>query len=93
MAVNALNSEGIFMSYREDPITVPLAVNISYQQAYHEVLPHQPWKHPMLEGAQLRVIPGDDLEMGLNLPYTKQFFVWQLHIVNPDALNGNDAEL
>ena len=84
MVVDA--DEGQIISYAlvDDPVVVPLQVNLTGEEALALVINKKGWQHPVLEGGRLQVwyaggYPGP------------QTLMWSFEISNPDAKTGSDS--
>lgn len=79
-------NDGQIITYQliDDPVVIPLEVNLTGQQALALVVNTKGWQHPIVEGARLQVwyaggYPGP------------QTLMWSLEISNPDAKTGSDS--
>ena len=78
--------DGQILNYTliDDPVTIPLQVNISGEQALALVVEKKGWLHPVVKTADLQVwYPGG--YPGL------QALTWRFEIANPDATTGDDS--
>lgn len=84
MMVDANDGQIISYALVDDPVVVPLQVNMTGEQALALVISKKGWQHPVLEGGRLQVwyaggYPGP------------QTLMWSFEIANPDAKTGSDS--
>lgn len=68
----------------DDPITIPLQVNLTRQEAIQAVINKIKWQHPDVRAADLSIwyiggYPG------------RQALLWRLEMANPEATTGKDS--
>jgi len=68
----------------DDPVTIPIQVNLTQQQAIQSVINKLKWQHPDVRAADLSIwykggYPGP------------QALLWRLEMANPDATTGKDS--
>jgi len=84
MTVDANDGQIVSYALVDDPIVVPLQVNLTGEEALALVLSKKGWQHPVIVGARLQVwyaggYPGP------------QTLMWRFEVSNPDAKTGSDS--
>jgi len=70
----------------DDPVVIPLQVNLTGEEALTIIAREKGWAHPVIKAADLQVWYPD----GYPGP---QALLWRFEIMNPDATTGSDSYL